>query len=69
MKEKILIYYEKSMSNIFILILYLIVFFGIFGLGSYLLRFNPLMKFIGIVIIVMDLYYLLYYPIFKNKNK
>lgn len=69
MKNKILRFYEKARDSIFILILYLLVFFAIIGIGGYLMRFSPVMKFIGLVIIILDIYFLFYFPTFKKKIK
>lgn len=68
MKNKILRFYEKARDNIFILILYILVFSAILGIGGYLLRFNPVMKFLGLAIIIADFYFLLYFPTFKKKS-
>lgn len=69
MKNKILRFYEKARDSIFILILYLLVFFAIIGIGGYFMRFSPVMKFIGLVIIILDIYFLFYFPTFKKKIK
>ena len=69
MRKKLLRFYEKARDNVFLLIIYLLIFFGLLGVGGYFLRFSPVMKFIGILIIVLDFYFLLYFPTFKKDIK